>query len=59
MKKVYIITELKSEDYHGTYETVISVHNNKENANARRIKLEEENYDYNIMYTVSEYPIIK
>ena len=33
--KAYLVIELKSEDYHGTYDTVISVHSTSESAKAK------------------------
>lgn len=50
MNKVYIILELKSEDYHGTYKEIIAVYNNEEDCKTKIKELEEENNDYNIEY---------
>ena len=57
MEKVYIIIESKSEDYHGTYDTIISVHTDYQLAMDKRDKLYEENCKPNIEYCVDTYKI--
>ena len=52
MEKVYVVMQSKSEDYHGSYETVLGVKGKEEDARAMVKELESNCYDYNICYYV-------
>ena len=54
---VHIIIQSIDEDYHGTYNEVIEVHQDKDVANARVKQLEEKNLNYNVSYDVETYPL--
>ena len=56
-KKVYIIIESKSEDYHGRYDTIISVHADYQLAMDKCDRLKKQNYNPNIEYCVDTYEI--
>lgn len=59
MEKVYLVMKRTSVDYHGTYEEVVSVYEDKSLADALVDKLNEENYVYDIEYYCDTYDITK
>lgn len=59
MEKVYLVMKRTSVDYHGIYEEVVSVYEDKSLADALVDKLNEENYVYDIEYYCDTYDITK
>ena len=59
MEKVYLVMKRTSVDYHGIYEEVVSVYEDKSLADALVDKLNEENYVYDIEYYCDTYHITK
>jgi hypothetical protein len=54
---VYIVTKNTSEDYHGTYVEIIAVFQTQESAINRVKELQEDNYNYNIVYDCEAYNV--
>ena len=50
--KVYIVMKSESVDYHGTYNEIIQVYSNKEDADKKVKELSEDNYNVNIEYFI-------
>ena len=56
--KVYLVIETKSEDYHGSNDTVLDVYKNLVQAEEKVLELEKENNNYDIEYGVYTFPVI-
>lgn len=53
MKTVFIIIKQSSEDYHGTYETVVGVYENGQRAKEVKDYLNDKiNHSYDVQYII-------
>jgi len=57
METVYLVLQLTSEDYHGTYTEVVSAHSTREKARKKVEELYENSLGYNVEFTWEAYNI--
>lgn len=55
--KVHVVIEAKSEDYHGTYNEIIQIFSNSDDADKKVKELSEINYKCNIEYFVETWKV--
>lgn len=56
-QKVHVIIKTESKDYHGTYEEIVSIHGDQQDAQNKVNKLIEENFDYDTDYYYETYDV--
>ena len=55
--KVHVVIEAKSEDYHGTYNEIIQIFSNRDDADKKVKELSETNYKSNIEYFIDTWNV--
>lgn len=55
--KVHVVIEAKSEDYHGTYNEIIQIFSNCDDADKKVKELSETNYKGNIEYFIDTWNV--
>jgi predicted regulator of amino acid metabolism with ACT domain len=55
--KVHVVIEAKSEDYHGTYNEIVQIFANREDADKKVIELSGNNYKGNVEYFIDTWNV--